>query len=290
VSDLPPEVDLTDHMSPVVDQGQLGSCTANAIASGLREYLMIKDGVSLDRLSRLFLYWHERDLEGTVSEDSGAYIRDGMRVLAEIGCAPEKDFPYDITKFTQKPSTDAEAHAGQYRIHEYHRVTSYDDLKHALADGNPVVLGVDVYESFESADAAMTGNIPLPASTEKYLGGHAILAVGYRTYSDGVERIKFRNSWGETWGAAGYGTLTKSFFDAGHVRDMWTGTGTNQATPTSFTFDTALDEIVSAGIFDSPEFWRAFKAKYDAGTLGSADFQYVFLAFQKFAAYVASHR
>jgi hypothetical protein len=71
----------------------LGSCTENAIASGLREYLLLKDGQTLTRLIRLFLYWHERrQLEGTVNDDSGAYIRDGMKVLNKIWVCPEPDF------------------------------------------------------------------------------------------------------------------------------------------------------------------------------------------------------
>jgi len=83
-----------------VDQGSLGSCTANAIASGLREYWEEQAG-NLTPLSRLWLYWQERNIEGSVNEDSGAEIRDGMKVLQQIGCAPEVDWPYDITKFTQ---------------------------------------------------------------------------------------------------------------------------------------------------------------------------------------------
>lgn len=35
---LPESVDLRPYLSPVVDQGWLGSCTANAIASGFREH------------------------------------------------------------------------------------------------------------------------------------------------------------------------------------------------------------------------------------------------------------
>lgn len=88
-------------MSPIVDQLTLGSCTANAIASGLREFLELNyDHGSLITLSRLWLYWQERNTEGTVNEDSGASIRDGMTVLQKLGCAPETDFPYNITKFT----------------------------------------------------------------------------------------------------------------------------------------------------------------------------------------------
>jgi C1A family cysteine protease len=179
-SALPVTIDLRPQMSPIVDQGQLGSCTANAIASGLREYLLLKSGSPLRRLSRLFLYWHERSIEGTVSEDSGAYIRDGMKVLQQIGVSPESDYPYDINKFTETPSTHAENDAASYKIAEYHRVTDFVSMQAVLATGVPVVLGIDVYASFESDTVAKTDKVPMPKRGEKLLGGHAVLAVGYK--------------------------------------------------------------------------------------------------------------
>lgn len=108
---LPPSVDLRSKMSPVVDQGQLGSCTANAIVSGLREYLMLQHGGTYTPLSRLYLYWHERQLEGNVNEDAGAYIRDGMKVLQKNGVCPEADYPYVPSHFREAPTPQAESGA-----------------------------------------------------------------------------------------------------------------------------------------------------------------------------------
>jgi len=221
-STLPTAVDLRPKFSPIVDQGQLGSCTANAIASGLREYLELQAGRSLIRLSRLFLYWHEREMEGTVNEDSGAFIRDGMKVLQTIGCAPEADYPYDIAKFMQSPSIQAEADAGSYKISEYHRILNFEAMQSALAAGNPVVLGISVYSSFESEAVARTGKVPLPKQGEQLLGGHAVLAVGYKKIGCTLYAI-VRNSWGTGWGDQGYFYLPKKFFDKGYVSDMWTG-------------------------------------------------------------------
>ena len=102
---LPQQVDLRGKCSPIVDQGELGSCTANAIASGLREYLELQSGKSFIQLSRLFLYYEERKLEGDVNQDDGAEIRDGMKVLNQLGVCPEKEDPYKIKAFTQAPTT-----------------------------------------------------------------------------------------------------------------------------------------------------------------------------------------
>jgi C1A family cysteine protease len=221
VSDLPKAIDLRSKMSPIVDQGQLGSCTANAIASGLREYLEIVAGKNLVRLSRLFLYYEERKLERTVDEDSGATIRDGMKVLAQIGVCPEADYPYDITKYTQAPSVKAIADAAQYRIIEYHRVADLNSLKVALSEGLPVVFGFKVYESFESKEVSRTGEIPMPKKAEQLLGGHAVLVVGYLDTGKSGNLI-VRNSWGDDWGDHGYCYMPYRVFNK-LVMDMWTG-------------------------------------------------------------------
>src|SRR3979409_1707958 len=79
---LPPKVDLRPGCSAVEDQGQLGSCTANALVGAL-EFLEKKDGVACTDLSRLFVYYNERAIEGTVDSDSGAFLRDGIKSLAK---------------------------------------------------------------------------------------------------------------------------------------------------------------------------------------------------------------
>jgi C1A family cysteine protease len=220
---LPTVVDLRSDCSPIVDQEALGSCTANALASGLREYWQNRTG-KLTRLSRLWLYWEERHLEGTVNEDSGATIRDGLKVLQQMGCAPESDWPYDITKFTQTPPVKPTTDAKQFKISEYHRVINLTTLKNALAEGYPVVIGIKVYESFESDQVAQNGIVPLPKHGEQFLGGHAVLAVGYRDdpNSKGQGFVTCRNSWSESWGDKGYFYLPYGYF-INYVTDMWTG-------------------------------------------------------------------
>ncbi len=216
---LPVRVDLHDKCSPIVDQGELGSCTANAIVSGLKEYLL-KNKAAWIALSRLFLYWEERSLEGTVNEDSGAEIRDGMKVLNKIGVCPETDWPYDISTFTNTPTDRMVTDAAAYKVVEYHRIISLDQLKAALAEGLPVVIGIDVYESFESDTVAKTGIVPLPdTTTERYLGGHAVLAVGY---DDEKQQMIVRNSWGMEWGDEGYCYLPYDYYNKGYVSDCWT--------------------------------------------------------------------
>ncbi|UKS30428.1 C1 family peptidase [Paenibacillus sp. HWE-109] len=225
-SQLPRQMDLRKQLSPIVNQGQLGSCTSNAIVSGLREYWLRRESDSNIRLSRLFHYWHERKLEGSVNQDAGATVRDGMKVLHKVGVCPETEWPYRINQYKVKPDEEAEQAASSYRIGSYHRIHDLAGIKAALADGQPVVFGIRLYESFEGAAAARTGKIPYPnRKKELVLGGHALLAVGYKDgKSKGKGYIIARNSWGKAWGDHGYCYLPYAFFtNKALTFDYWTG-------------------------------------------------------------------
>jgi C1A family cysteine protease len=103
MAEIPAKVDLTAQCPPVYDQGDLGSCTANAIAAAV-QFERKKQRLNPDFVpSRLFIYDGERVIEGTVGSDSGAQTRDGIKVVANPGDCPETDWPYDIGKFTRPP-------------------------------------------------------------------------------------------------------------------------------------------------------------------------------------------
>jgi len=221
---LPPLVDLRHLCSPVRDQGQLGSCTGFAIAVGLREFMENKMNGSLVKLAPLFVYYEERSLENTVKQDAGAQIRDGMKVLTGMGCAPETDDPYNIKVFTKAPSAKAIRDATKFKATSYHRVRSLADMQACLADGNGFVLGIKVYESFESAPVARTGKVPMPQPHEKLLGGHAVFAAGYKmdAKAPGGGYFTVKNSWGKGWGDSGYFYLPFEFANTGLISDAWT--------------------------------------------------------------------
>jgi len=221
---LPPMVDLRHLCSPVRDQGNLGSCTGFAIAVGMREFLLNKLGAPFVPLSPLFLYYEERLREHSVSQDAGAQPRDGFKVLAKLGCAPEQDDVYNPSLFTAAPSRTALKDATYYMIAAYHRVRGLPDIRACLAGGNGVVLGFTVYDSFESDDVAKTGVVPIPALGEKVLGGHAVFCVGYRTDSAvaGGGALIVKNSWGTGWGDGGYFYLPYAFVTPSNVSDAWT--------------------------------------------------------------------
>ena len=217
---FPTKVDLRPKCPPVYDQGQLGSCTANAIAAAV-EFDLMKESKKVFTPSRLFIYYNERVIEGTVESDSGAMIRDGIKSIAHQGDAPETDWPYDIAKFAQKPPAKAFSDASRHKAVLYQRlVQDLNQMKGCLASGYPFVFGFTVYQSFESKEVATTGQAPMPTSSEKSVGGHAVMVVGY---DDSQQRFIVRNSWGTGWGMAGYFTLPYSYLIQSNLSDdFWT--------------------------------------------------------------------
>ena len=217
---LPPSVDLRSEFPPVYDQGQLGSCTANSIAGAIA-CDQRKQGVKEFTPSRLFIYYNERAMEGTVRQDAGAQIRDGVKSVATLGAPPETDWPYDIGKFAQKPPKQAYTDAKSDLVTTYARVTQdLTQMRGCLAEGYPFVFGFTVYESFESQAVAKTGEMPMPKTGEKVVGGHAVVAAGYR---DDQRVFIVRNSWGSAWGLNGYFLMPYEYLISPHLaNDFWT--------------------------------------------------------------------
>ncbi len=218
---LPTKIDLRKQCPPVLNQGQLGSCTANAIANAHLFNQMQQKAKTTFHPSRLFIYYNERAMEGTINSDAGAMIRDGIKSVAQLGVCSETEWPYAVGKFANKPDKTSYKNALQHQALSYQRVTqTLNQCKGCLASGFPFVFGFTVYESFESATVAKTGNAPMPKPKEKCIGGHAVLAVGY---DDAKQRFIIMNSWGTDWGQKGYFTLPYSYVTESNLAaDFWT--------------------------------------------------------------------
>jgi len=229
---LPPSADLRAQCPPVYDQGQIGSCTANAIAGAL-EFEMMKQNLPVFTPSRLFIYYNERAIEGTIDTDSGAEIRNGIKSVATQGDCPEIEWPYDDSPSNPDGTFQPGDPAGQkppqscYDDAIKHKALSYlsmnqtlDDLKGCLATGYPFVFGFVVYQSFESDQVAQTGIVPMPSPNEQVVGGHAVVAVGY---DDQKQVFICRNSWAASWGDKGYFYLPYAYLhDSNLASDFWT--------------------------------------------------------------------
>jgi C1A family cysteine protease len=221
ISKLPSKKDLRKLCPPVYDQGELGSCTANAIG-GVYEFELLKQGKGRDFMpARLFIYYNERVIEHSVGSDSGAMIRDGMRSVNKQGVCPEKMWPYIPAKFADRPLASCFTDALGRQVLSYHRVSrNLNQMRGCLAEGYPFVLGFTVYESFQSENVAKTGKLNMPKSDEVTIGGHAVMAVGY---DDKSRRFIVRNSWGAAWGIHGYFTMPYNYLlNENLADDFWT--------------------------------------------------------------------
>jgi C1A family cysteine protease len=221
---LPRKVDLRAKCPKVYDQLQLGSCTANAIAGAIEFDLMKAKARKVFTPSRLFIYYNERVMEGSVKEDSGAQIRDGIKSVNKLGAPPEELWKYSDKNpgaFQKKPPKNVYTEAARHQVTSYQRVArSLGQFKGCLASGYPFVFGFTVYTAFEDEAVARTGKLDMPGPDEEVLGGHAVLAVGY---DDSAECFIVRNSWGSGWGKKGYFTMPYSYLLEQNLSDdFWT--------------------------------------------------------------------
>ena len=218
---LPTSVDLRDKCPPIYNQYDLGSCTANALG-GAYQYEQIKQKKEDFVPSRLFIYYNEREIEGTIKEDAGAMIRTGIKTMVDKGVCPETMWKYRTGRFKKKPPQECYTEGQNNQVLEYLRITPHSlyEVKHCLADGYPISFGFMIFDSMMTDKVARTGIVPIPKPNEQSMGGHAVLAVGY---DDEKQCLLVRNSWGKSWGMNGYFWLPYVFVSRNHMSaDYWT--------------------------------------------------------------------
>ena len=221
---LPKKVDLRENIyfPSVLNQGNLGSCVSNSVANCIRYVLGKLNGV-IFMPSRLFLYYNTRVLveKSNPKEDTGVMCRGMCKAISKYFICEERYYPYDICKFANEPSVDARPNAILHKGFKYELVDNGDiqQVKGALARGLPVVFGIYVYAGFESAYTERTGVVRMPKSGEQEMGGHCMTLVGY---NDDTKMFLFLNSYGVSWGKAGFGEIPYSYITNTELAsDFW---------------------------------------------------------------------
>jgi C1A family cysteine protease len=241
---LPPAVDLRPRMPPVYDQGQIGSCTANATDAIVQFLLRPPGDTPWFSGSRLFIYYNTRATEGTIGSDAGGSIRDAIKSVAAFGVPAETAWPYsgepareDGTFAPGQAATlqpppaiyDAAATAKAVR---YHAVAQdLQHLKTCLAEGFPIAFGFTIYSSFFDPSDAPLRTIPLPGPNDGVEGGHAVVIIGY---DDGDAFFTIRNSWGPGVQDHGHFYLPYAYVTNPNLAsDFWTIRAVQPQGPTS---------------------------------------------------------
>ena len=190
----------------ILDQGELGSCAANELSNAMR-YCLRKEKVNDFQPSRLYIYYFGRLFEGSdVHQDTGMSISGVCGAIQKYGSCSENNWGYDITKFTIQPPRPAiiaaHTHVPGYKFLQVQQDIVH--IKQALFSGYPIIIGLQLYSSFESDSVAKTGVVPMPDSKETLLGGHCLNLIGW---NDSTQTFIGSNSWSDSWGQQGYFTI-----------------------------------------------------------------------------------
>lgn len=193
---LPDSVDLRQKELPIYDQGQTNSCTSNSICHTCMYDIWKQDKIVLIP-SRLFVYYNERMMDGTVNEDCGSTIKQSVKAVAKYGFVSEDKWNFDPNKIITKPPQELYDEAKNHIGREYYQVTqTVEQIKKAIAAGFYVNLGIAVYDSFESDEVSTTGVIPMPTASNVLRGYHAVCLCGY---SQEKQCFLLMNSWSQSW-------------------------------------------------------------------------------------------
>jgi C1A family cysteine protease len=213
---LPSAIDLSKWNSPIMDQGEEGTCAAHAGAACV-EYLEMEElrknlpeaqspqeyiHGQFSSVSRHFIYYNALALENNAGTDAGiSDLRNVCKTLVKQGVCRESVWKYEPKLLSLKPSEAAYMEASQHKAGAYYAIDSIYEVKRCLANGYPVMFGIPLFTSFMSETVARTGIVPTPSKSERMIGGHAMTLIGY---SDITQRFLVRNSWGKTFGLNGY--------------------------------------------------------------------------------------
>lgn len=236
-TELPKKVDNSRYCSPVHDQGSQGSCTGQSAVS-LFEYMEKRASGTYVNGSRSFVYFNSRVHGGlSTSVDSGSYIRSTLKAIVMDGVAEEVLFPYRVNDWKTRPSETVYRNASKFSATKYVRLDDgngnlVDKIKSFINNGYAINFGFSVYQCIDDISAKVPV-LPFPSKSEKQLGGHAVIAVGYddeapsRNKRDGnITNGAFlcENSWSTAHGNKGFFWIPYKYFETGLALDVWTVT------------------------------------------------------------------
>jgi hypothetical protein len=204
---LPEEVDLTKESfyPPVWDQGEQGSCTAQAACAVktfiTRRYVPHQDDLSIDGF-----YWCERFVDGNTLLDSGSDGRTSGKVMLETGVGSAKIWGYDDSHFLKEPPKEYFEDANKNKIGAFYFLHGRIQMQRCLAAGFPFVFGTYIPCQMMADD--FNGILDNCSTNDMLvedggLAGHQMSCFGYKKIN-GKLFFKVRNSWGTDWCDGGH--------------------------------------------------------------------------------------
>lgn len=190
------------YFGSIYNQLSLGSCSGFGYTQFIIA-LLAQAGFPIIRLAENSQYWAERVIEGTVNEDSGATVAQGVEANQQRGAQFQSENPYDNEYFIRFKDTPVGPWFNEFKIPadrlKYIGQDAYtlSNILDALGQGLIVTAGIEVFNGIESPNCANTGILPMPAANEASIGGHWI---NYISADPVNKRVLAINQWDDTWG------------------------------------------------------------------------------------------
>lgn len=201
--------------TPIIYPQETGNCVAQSFANALsisvaKELgLYDKTEITLFRPSPFFLYYSLKSNtdyqcdNGLDAEKAALFLLNNGTMLM-MGVEYPNYYPFtEKVLCNQYPPSyyDDKKTALNYKPTDIFKIESLLDIKIALANDMPIVIGMMVPPSFTSCRNYVWNPSVLDKIENSY--GHAMTIVGYDDNRYGGS-FEIMNSWGEDWGVNGY--------------------------------------------------------------------------------------
>lgn len=218
--DLPRWFSLRPYTPYPKNQGSINSCVGWAMGYAAmttqRAYerrITNRKEITDNAYSALYIYNQVK--EGSCM--SGAFVPKAAEFIKNSGDCKSADFDFPYGDCERQPQA---IHVSQSQSHlikdfvalfdkETPAKTTVMRVKRSIAEGKPVVVGMNISESLKRLSAMDSRWNPSGMSSDKMLGGHALCVIGY---NDSLGVFEIMNSWGPAWGDQGYFTVSYKTF------------------------------------------------------------------------------